>query len=110
MWKKSRESHTWRSWTGITDLYKALSNQHYVEVCIVTLVCTLHCTDCGQVKSVEFLELHSVSRLEASWSREAVFQYLVLLSVQVAATRGKVSHRTNMTTLSSPLKAKLKRY
>ena len=80
--------------------------------CIMTLVCTLHYIDCGQVKSVEFLELHSVSRLEASWSREAVFQYLVLLSVQVAATRGKVSHRTNanMPTLSNPLKAKLKRY
>ena len=78
----------------------------------MTLVCTLHYNDCGQVKSVEFLELHSVSRLEASWSREAVFQYLVLLSVQVAATRGKVSHRTNanMPTLSNPLKAKLKRY
>ena len=63
-------------------------------VSLPCLVCTLHYNDCGQVKSVEFLELHSVSRLEASWSREAVFQYLVLLSVQVAATRGKVSHRT----------------
>ena len=51
---------------------------------------------------MEFLELHSVSRLEASCSREAVFQYLVLLSVQVAATRGKVSsHRNNI------LKAKI---
>ena len=57
------------------------------------------------MKSVEFLELHSVSRLEASCSREAVFQYLVLLSVQVAATRGKVSsHRNNI------LKAKLEKY
>ena len=31
-WKKSRESQTWRDWTGITDLYKALSNQNYIEV------------------------------------------------------------------------------
>ena len=31
-WKKSRESQTWRDWTGITDLYKAISNQNYIEV------------------------------------------------------------------------------
>jgi len=66
VWKKSRESNSWRSWTGISDLYKALSNQQYVEV-----------------KEVEFMESHTCITSD-------VFQYLVLLHVQVSNTRGKV--------------------
>jgi len=66
VWKISRESHTWRDWTGISDLYKALSNQQFVEV-----------------KKVEFMESHTTSTAD-------VFQYLVLLHVQVSSTRGKV--------------------
>jgi len=66
VWKKSRESNSWRSWTGISDLYKALSNQHHVEV-----------------KKVEFMESHTCITSD-------VFQYLVLLHVQVSNTRGKV--------------------
>lgn len=69
-WKKSRESQTWRDWTGITDLYKAVSNQNYIEV-----------------KKVEFLEAHSVS----SWQSRGVFQYLVLLHTQASGTRAKVT-------------------
>ena len=53
VWRQSRESSTWRSWSGISDLYKALSSQRYVEV-----------------KKVEFLESHLCRSSE-------VFQYLV---------------------------------
>jgi len=66
VWKKSRECKSWRNWTGITDLYKALSKQENIEV-----------------KKVEFMESHTSSSSE-------VFQYLVLLHVNAGSHRGKV--------------------
>ena len=86
-WKKSRESQTWRDWTGITDLYKALSNQNYIEVSrFFSPLYSISYSLFAQVKKVEFLEAHTVS----GWSR-GVFQYLVLLHTQASGARGKLS-------------------
>jgi len=65
--RRSKQRQYWRDWTGTSSLYKNLSKQKNVEVL-----------------KVEFLESHKPES-------GAVFQYLVLMFLQVTSTMGKIS-------------------
>ena len=65
--QRSKQAQYWRDWTGTSSLYKNLSRQKNVEVL-----------------KVEFLESHKPSI-------GSVFQYLVLMFLQVTSKRGKIT-------------------
>lgn len=65
--KRSKETKSWREWTGISCLYTKLCQQNNVEV-----------------QKAEFLESHKPLS-------GGVFQYLVLMFLQTTNTRGKVA-------------------
>lgn len=64
---RSKQRARWRDWTGTSSLYKKLSRQKHVEVL-----------------EVEFLESHKPES-------GAVFQYLVLIFLQVTSNMGRIS-------------------